>query len=294
MKTRDNFIDPFVAKGYVHWEIENEDGKVLRRGVGTGSQWWVKLVPQFLQRFIPLGKRNAIVNLARSEIASLLQGGSITVPSFIAVGSGTNSVASADTALQTAIAYTGSSATAKAVSSRTLMNQYTCRYIATFGTTEITTSSSDVVVREAGLFTTSSVTSNMWARVNMNVTKAPTERLNVYWYITFERRSGVAIKTGESVATSGNITANTDSTLTFATAATIVAIHNDTGQKAYIKFNGGFDGEDGSTAPNNYDLVLEDGQSYFQSDEEIEVANVHVYVNASITMPHNTFVVRGW
>ena len=179
MKTRDNFIDPFVAKGYVHWEIENEDGNVIRRGVRTGSQWWVKLIPQFLHRFIPLGKRNAIVNKARSEIASFLQGGSVTVPTYIAVGTGTNSVASSDTALQTAIAYTGSSVTAKAVSSRTLMNQYTCRYIASFGTTEITTGSSNVVVREAGLFTTSSVTSNMWARVNMNVTKEPTERLNV-------------------------------------------------------------------------------------------------------------------
>ena len=174
------------------------------------------------------------------------------------------------------------------------MDQYTVRYITSFGTSEITTSSSDVAVRELGLFTTSAVTSNMWARVSVNVTKANTEKLNIYWYITFERRTGLAIKSGESVGTSGNVTAVTDSTLTFSSAVTILMIHNDTGQKAYFRFNGAFTGETSSAAPNNYDIVLEDGQSYYQSDEEIEVASVHVYVNASITMPSNTLVVRGW
>ena len=295
MSARHNFIEPFDVKGYVHWEVLDENDKVIRRGEGQGSQWWLKIVPSFIRRFIPWGKRNAIVNLARAQLAEFLKTGSgVTAPSFIGVGSGTNTVSSSDTALQTAIPYTGGSATAKAVTTRTILDQYTVRYITSFGTNEITTSSSDVSVRELGLFTTSAVTSNMWARVNVNVTKANTEKLNIYWYITFERRTGLAIKSGESVGTTGNVTAVTDSTLTFSSAVTILMIHNDTGQKAYFRFNGAFTGETNSVAPNNYDIVLEDGQSYYQSDEEIEVASVHVYVNANITMPNNTLVVRGW
>ena len=284
MSARHNFIEPFDVKGYVHWEVLDENDKVIRRGEGQGSQWWLKIIPSFIRRFIPWGKRNAIVNLARAQLTEFLKTGSgVTAPSFIG-----------DTALQTAIPYTGGSATAKAVTTRTILDQYTVRYITSFGTSEITTSSSDVAVRELGLFTTSAVTSNMWARVSVNVTKANTEKLNIYWYITFERRTGLAIKSGESVGTSGNVTAVTDSTLTFSSAVTILMIHNDTGQKAYFRFNGAFTGETSSAAPNNYDIVLEDGQSYYQSDEEIEVASVHVYVNASITMPSNTLVVRGW
>ena len=293
-KARYNYIEPFDVKGYVHWELMDKNDKVVRRGEGQGTQWWLKWLPKFITNFIPYGKRNAVVNKARSELANLLIGETITVPAFIGVGTGSNAVGSSDTALQTAVAYTGSSVTAKAVASRTILDQYSARYIVNFDTDEITTSSGNVTVRELGLFTTASVTSNMWARVNINVEKQPTQRLRIYWYLVFERRTGLAIKTGASVTTTGNITANTDSTLTFSTPVTLLMIHNDTGQKAYLKFNGGFDGEDGSTAPNNYDIVLEDGQSYTQSDEEIEVANMHVYVNASITMPHNTFVVRGW
>lgn len=287
--SRENFIDPFEVKGYVHWEVTDEKDKVLRRGEGQGSRW-ITWLPYFMRKHVPYGKRNAVVNTARSQLAELLKGTSITVPSYVGVGTGTNTVAAADTALQTAVPYTGGSATAKAVTSRTILDQYTCRYITSFGTSEITTSSSDVTIRELGLFTTSSVTSNMWARVNVNVTKANTEKLNIYWYVVFERRTGLAIKSGASIATTGNVSANTTSTLTFATPVTVVLLHNDSGQKCWYKFNEALAG----SPPTNFDIVLEDGQSWAMSEEEIEIVTVHVYVNAAITMPSNTFSVRGW
>ena len=291
---RMNIIDPFDVKGYVHWELLDEDGKVVERGEGLGSQWYVKWLPPFIRKFIPWGKRNAVVNTARSQLAQFLLGTTITPPSYIGVGSGTNVVAASDTALQTAILYTGGSVTAKQVRLRSVMDSYTIRYIAEFAANEITTSSGNVSVREIGLFESASVTSNMWARININLTKQPTQSLKIYWYIVFERRTGLAIKSGESIATTGNVTAKVDSTLTFASTVTILFIHNDTGQKMHLKFNGAFTGEDSSNAPNNYDIVLEDGQSYYQSDEEIDISTVHVYVDAAITMPHKTFIVRGW
>ena len=130
----------------------------------------------------------------------------------------------------------------------------------------------------------------MWARVNVNITKTPQQKVNIYWYLVFERRTGLAIKSGESIGATGSITANTASTLSFVSQVTICTIHNNTGQPLYVKLNGVLVG----TPPTNYDFILLDGQSYLQSDEEIAINTVGVYVNATITMPSNTIVVRGW
>jgi hypothetical protein len=282
------------VKGYVHWELLDEDDNLLERGEGQGSQWWIKWLPYSLRKYIPYGKRNAVVNTARSQIATFLQSGSgVVAPSFVGVGTGSDNVAAADTALGTAVAYTGGSATAKAVNSRTIMDQYTVRYIASFSTNELTQSLSSINIREFGLFSTSSVTSNMWARVNVDITKENTQKLNVYWYIVFERRTGLAIKSGASIQATGNITANTSTALTFASPVTIVTMHNDTGQKAWFRFNEALAG----SPPTNYDVVLEDGQSWWMSAEEIEITTVHIYVNAAINISsggHNSISVRGW
>ena len=290
MNTRNNFIDPFATKGYVHWEITDENGKVKRRGEGMGSQWWLKCIPSFIRRILPFGKQNAVVDSARASLASMLTGASITPPSYIMVGTGTNPVAGGDLTLQTPIVYTGSSY-GKVVNSASVFSQWTARFIVSFGTTEITTGGSNVNVKEAGLFTGTATDSTMWARVNLDVTKAPSENLIIYWYITFERRSGLAIKTGSSVATTGNITQNTSSALTFASPVTIVTIHNDTGGRAYFKFNEALTG----TPPTNFDLSLEDGQSWWLSEEEIEISAIHAYVTSgNVTMPSTTLSVRGW
>ena len=290
IQARNNFIDPFAVKGYVHWEITDENGKVKRRGEGMGSQWWLKCIPSFIRRILPFGRQNAVVVSARANLANMMTGATVTPPSYIMVGTGTNTVAGGDTSLQTPIVYTGSTY-GKAVSSRSVFSQWTVRYIVSFTTTEITTSGSNVNIKEAGLFTGAGINDGMWARVNLDVTKAPTENLNIYWYITFERRSGLAIKTGSSSATTGNITQNTSSTLTFASPVTIVTIHNDTGARAYFKFNDALVG----TPPTNFDLVLEDGQSWWLSEEEIEISTVHVYATSgTFTMPSSTLSIRGW
>ena len=289
---RNNFIDGVRPRGYVHWEILDEDDNIIERGYGVGSQWWLKYIPNFLHRFLPYGKQNAIVDITRKRITDWVAGGSVpAIPNYIAVGTGSTPVASADTGLQTAVPYTGVTATAKVVDTRTVFGEMSVRYVISFGTTEITTGGSNVDIKEFGLFTgTDLSTADMWARVNVNITKSPQQKVNVYWYLVFERRTGWAIKSGESIGATGSITANTASTLSFASQATICTIHNNTGQPVYIKLNGALT----SSPPENYDFILLDGQSYFQSDEEIAINTVSVYVNATITMPSNTLVVRGW
>ena len=289
---RDNFIDGIKPRGYVHWEILDEDDNVIKRGYGVGSQWWLKYIPNFLHRFLPYGKQNAIVDTARKRITTWVAGGSVPdVPNYIAVGTGSTPVASGDTALETAVPYTGVTATAKIADTTTVFGEMSVRYVVSFGTTEITTGSSNVDIKEFGLFTgTDLSTADMWARVNVNITKSPQQKVNIYWYLVFERRTGLAIKSGESIGATGSVTANTASTLSFASQVTICTIHNNTGQPVYIKLNGALTG----SPPENYDFILLDGQSYFQSDEEIAINTISVYVNATITMPSNTLVVRGW
>ncbi len=286
--------DPVVAKGYVRWEITDENDKVLRTGMGFAESWWFKYIPSFLRRFFPFGQKNAVVNKGRSQLVNWLAGdNTVSQPAYVAVGTGTGLVASSDERLGTAILYTGGSVTAKGVNSRSTYAGYSVRYIASFATNEITTGSSSVNVRELGLFDGSDpATDNMWARVNVNITKANTEKLNIYWYLVFERREGLAIKSGTSIGTTGNIAPNASggSALTFASNVTVLMIHNNSGVVAYMKFNGSMTG----TPPTDYDLVLQDGQSYIQSDEEISIGSIYVYMNDTITMPDNQFVIRGW
>ena len=289
---KDSFIDGVKPRGYVHWEILDENDNIIKRGYGVGSQWWLKYIPNFLHRFLPYGKQNAIVDTARKRITDWVAGGSApAVPNYVGVGTGTDPVASSDTGLETAIPYTGVTATAKIADTTSVFGEMAVRYVTSFNTNEITTGASDVDIKEFGLFTgTDLSTADMWARVNVNITKTPQQKVNIYWYLVFERRTGLAIKSGESIGATGSITANTASTLSFVSQVTICTIHNNTGQPLYVKLNGVLVG----TPPTNYDFILLDGQSYLQSDEEIAINTVGVYVNATITMPSNTIVVRGW
>ena len=264
---KNSFIDGVRPRGYVHWEILDEDDNVIERGYGVGSQWWLKYIPNFLHKFLPYGKQNAIVNVARKRITDWVAGGSApAVPNYVAVGTGDTPVAAADTALETAVPYTGVTATAKIADTTTVFGEMSVRYVTSFNTNEITTGASNVDIKEFGLFTgTDLSTADMWARVNVNITKSPQQKVNIYWYLVFERRTGLAIKSGESIGATGSITANTASTLSFASQVTICTIHNNTGQPLYVKLNGVLVG----SPPTNYDFILLDGQSYLQSDEEI-------------------------
>tara|TARA_Y100000310_G_scaffold261907_1_gene271436 strand:+ start:3932 stop:4828 length:897 start_codon:yes stop_codon:yes gene_type:complete len=285
-----NFLDNLAVKGYVDWELVDEDtGKVVDRGRGYTNRWYERLVdkfvPYWLAKRLPLGNENAVVNHARNKLADAVIGTSVTFPQYIAVGTGTNAVGAADTALQTVSQYDGAN-DAKIANSRSLKGLYTSRIVAQFLITE-----ANITIRELGLFEANDASQDMWARVSVNIVKASSERLNVYWYLAFERRAGLAIKTGESIATTGNVTLDTDSTLTFASAVTILMIVNNTSSKIYFKKNGAMNA---GTSPNDYDFILEAGQTYFQSDEEIEVNTIHVVSPVSITMPDNTLVVKGW
>jgi hypothetical protein len=278
-------VDGLEARGYVHWElVDDKTGRVTKHGEGHGERTYWKFLPKWLHSWLPLGRRNAIVNNGRARFADAFIGTSVTYPSFIALGTGTNKVAASDTGLQTVSQYDGSN-DAKVANSRTLKGLYTSRITVQFATTE-----ANINVREVGLFEANDSSQNMWARVNINVTKTSSERLNIYWYVTFERREGLAIKSGASIATSGNIADATTSTLTFASPVTIFTIHNNSGVSMYVKLNEALTG----SPPTNYDFLIEDSDTIFQSDEEIEVSTVHVYKAGAVTMPHNSVSVRGW
>ena len=289
--SRQNFIDGYKASGYVHWEkINDETGKVVSRGKGKLERKWLNLLPNLVQRRLPsswLGESNAVVNEGRNRLAQLMIGTSITIPKWVAVGTGTNGVAAADTALQTLSHYDGAN-DAKVAASQTLKGQFTARIVAQFGTTE-----ANVNIRELGLFDAAN-SGNMWARVRVTIDKTASERLNVYWYIAFERRTGLAIKTGASIAATGTATTQTDSTLTFASAVTIVSIENNTGGVLYVKLNEAVTGA--GAAPTGYDFRMADGSRVFLNNEEVSVATVHVIkISAgNITLPHNELVCMGW
>ena len=281
-------VEYVLPKGYVHWElIDEKTGKITHHGVGTAEINWVKyaerILPKFLKRFLPLGDENAILNFARNKFADFFIGTSVTPPEYIGIGTGTGNVAASDTALDTLTHYDGVN-DAKIASSKTLLGLYTSRIVTQFSTTEAVQS-----IRQLGLFDAAN-SGNLWAKVKVTINKANTERLNVYWYILWERRVGVAIKTGASIGATGTTVANTDSTLTFASAVTIVTIHNNTGIRAYFKLNEALTGD----PPTNFDFLLEDGDSMTQSDEEIEISTIHVYLDDGIVMPNNKLTARGW
>tara|TARA_Y100000310_G_C20684585_1_gene818142 strand:+ start:922 stop:1845 length:924 start_codon:yes stop_codon:yes gene_type:complete len=285
-RTGNNFLDPFKVKGYVDWElIDDATGKVTKHGRAWSHSRLTRFLPDWIASRLPLGKENAIVNNARNQLANALIGTSVTYPEYIAIGTGTDSVAASDTALQTVSQYDGANDAKQAVS-RTLKGQFTARIVAQF-----TTAQANVNIREVGLFEANDASQNMWARVNINVNKNETERLNIYWYLVFERRTGLAIKTGASIGATGTIVADTDSTLTFASSVTIVMITNNSGVKAYFKLN---EALTGGASPTNYDFSLDNGEAYIQSDEEIEVSTIHVIMNDAFTMPDNELSVRGW
>jgi len=172
---KNSFIDGIKPRGYVHWELLDEDDNVIKRGYGVGSQWRLKYIPNFLHRFLPYGKPNAIVDTARKRITNWVAGGSAPdTPNYIGVGTGTDPVAASDTGLETAIPYTGVTATAKESDTRTTFGEMAVRYVVSFNTQEITTGASNVVIKEFGLFTgTDLSTADMWARVNVNIDKSP-------------------------------------------------------------------------------------------------------------------------
>ena len=135
-------VDEFKIRGFVDWElVDDKTGRVVERGIGKTQSGWFRFVPSFILRAIPqserwFGTENAVVNHARNKLADALIGTSVTFPGFVAVGTGTNTVAASDTALQTVSQYDGAN-DAKAVASKSLKGQYTSRIIAQFDTDEL-------------------------------------------------------------------------------------------------------------------------------------------------------------
>lgn len=274
-------------RGYVDWElIDDKTGKVVRRGKRRlrllPPSLYTRL-PFFIRRRFPLGSENAIVDDGRNQLANAMIGTTVTFPEYMAVGTGTNLVASSDTDLQTISQYDGSN-DAKIASGKSLFGNFTSRLSTQFLTTE-----ANVNIRELGLFDAANA-GKMWARVNVVINKTSSQRLNVFWYIVFERRSSLAIKTGSSIGATGTSTANTVSTLTFVSAVTVMRIFNNTGGIVYIRLNDALDG----TTPTNYDYKLADQDEFELLNEEISISTLSILATTTFTMPHNTFVARGW
>ena len=283
---RQKLLDPARVKGYVHWELEDETtGKIVKRGRGRVEGRYISLLPGVVTRFLRLGTENAIVDHARNQLATACIGSSVTFPQYVALGTGTTDVAASQTALATVNQYDGAN-DAKIANSRTLRGQYTSRIVAQFLTTE-----GNTTITELGLFEANDASQDMWARDRVNITKTPTERLNIYWYLVFERRTGLAIKSGASIGVTGVVTAATDSTMTFASAATIVIIENNAGEVVYIKLN---EALNHGVSPTNYDFRMANGTRVELLNEEVEVSTVHVVKPTGHAMPHNSLSIRGW
>jgi hypothetical protein len=283
--------DAAEPRGYVDWElIDDATGEITKRGRGyIHRTWYGRLYDCLFGRWKPLrlGTPNGIVNNGREQMATALTGGSVTYPTFVGVGTGTTAVTASDTALETVSQYDGAN-DAKAVSSRSLLGRFTARIIAQFLTTE-----ANITITELGLFEANDASTNMWARVRVNIVKANTERLNIYWYIVFERRPGLAIKTGASTQATGVVTQNEISTITFGSNVTVLRVHNNTGQIVYLKLNAALNH---ATAPTNYDYKLADGESMELLNEEIDVSTISVTTPAaSFTIESsNVMVAQGW
>ncbi len=283
-------VERSAAVGRVHWElISDKTGKVIKRGDGVIENYWMNLVPKFMRTWLTehypdlLGQHNSVLNHARNVLADSMIGTSVTYPGFIGIATGTGDVTASDTALDTPVDYDGANE-AKAVDTKALRGQFTARFI-----TQFTTAESNQNIRQLGLFDAAN-SGNLWAKVSVVINKADTQRLNIYWYFTFERRAGLAIKSGTSIGATGSIVSDTDSTLTFASPITILAIENNAAAEAFIKFNGAFTG----SPPTNYDYKIPVDGRLELLNEEIEINTVHVYMTDAITMPSNEFTVRGW
>ena len=279
------------AVGRVHWElVDVETGKVVQQGEGIIESPWMKFIPKFMRPWLfnryphLLGQHNAIVNHMRQTLATAMIGTSVTFPGFIGIATGTGDITASDTALATPVDYDGANE-AKANDSKSKRGLFTSRFV-----TQFTTAEANENIRQLGFFDAAN-SGNLWAKVSVVINKTSSERLNIYWYFTFERRSGLAIKSGESIGTSGNIALNTDSTLTFASPVTILRIMNNSGTLMHVKLNGGMDS---GTVPTDYDYIIPDGESRELLNEEIEVSTVHIVMAEAITMPDNQVSIRGW
>lgn len=80
--------------------------------------------------------------------------------------------------------------------------------------------------------------------------------------------------TGSSRFATGVITANADSTLTFADPSSMVVVTNLTGKTCYVRLNG-------EVSPTSFDVVLADKGTLVLTGE-IKVQSVHVYVDATV------------
>ena len=256
-----HFIMPI---GYVEWELEN-----IKTGLVTKS-----------------GKSNIVVNYARDRLAQALIGTSVTYPGFISVGTGTTSPSAADTGLVTLSQYDGAN-DAKAFTSKSVKSIYTARYV-----TQFTSGEANITIRELGLFDSANA-GNMWARVTVNITKTSSEVLTIYWNITFDRSSGVAIKTGASISATGTATSNDKFTATFASAVTVVMLHNNSGNELYYKIN---EDLDAAKPPVDYDGILQDNERVYFIEEEISISTIALFsaVNNVGVLPINDFAIVGW
>lgn len=287
-------LEKSVPKGYLYWElIDNKIGRVTKHGKGVVPrslrEGLYDLLPSFLypflRRFFLLGYENAILNFMRNKMADFFIGTSVTPPTFIGIATGTGNVGAADTALDTPVDYDGANE-AKVVDSKTLLGSFTSRLVVQFTTTEANQN-----IRQIGLFDAANA-GGLWAKVKVTINKTSTERLNIYWYITWERRAGLAIKTGASISPTGTVTLNTVSTLTFASAVTVIMLENNSGSIIYVKFNAALDS---GTAPTNYDIKMADGDRIELTQEELSVVTLSLAsAAATFTMPDNNFIASGW
>lgn len=289
---RAGIYDDMKPRGFVHWELlDDKTGKVTQRGRGKLDVWWERFLPKNARLFLfarfPqfLGDENAILDFTRNKMADFFIGTSVIPPEFIGIATGTGSVGSGDTTLDTPVDYDGANE-AKIADSKTIFGDFTSRLV-----TQFSTSQANQNIRQIGLFDAANAGS-LWAKVKVTINKVSTERLNIYWYITWERRAGLAIKTGASISPTGTVTLDTVSTLTFASAVTVIMLENNSGSIIYVKFNAALDS---GTSPTNYDIKMADGDRIELTQEELSVTTLSLAsAAATFTMPDNNFIASGW
>jgi len=263
--SRGSILEGMEPRGYVRWTLTDaKTGRFKKSG----------------------GSHNILVNKTREELASAITGGTVTFPGFIGVGTGTTTPAADDTGLETVSQYNGSN-DAKAVDSKSIRSLYTARFVVQFATGE-----ANVTIRELALLSAADA-GNLWARVAVNITKTSSERLTIYWYIIFDRSLDVAIKSGASSNATGTFNGSNPATLTFASAITILMMHNNSGAEMYFKINEALDSAD---PPDDYDGMLDDNETLLLLNEEISITTISVYgANlGTAAAPQNILSCVGW
>jgi len=262
--SRGSILEGMEPRGYVRWTLTDaKTGKFKKSG----------------------GSHNILVNKTREELASAITGGTVTFPGFIGVGTGTTTPAADDTGLETVSQYNGSN-DAKAVDSKSIRSLYTARFVVQFATGE-----ANVTIRELALLSAADA-GNLWARVAVNIAKTSSERLTIYWYIIFDRSLDVAIKSGASSNATGTFNGSNPATLTFASAITILMMHNNSGAEMYFKINEALDSAD---PPDDYDGI-DDNETLLLLNEEISITTISVYgANlGTAAAPQNILSCVGW